>query len=263
MRKKLIIILGAALVTSLLFTACKPRQVINRNLLSYDKPDSTHSRIWQDYQIKIQKRDRLSILVTALNPQSASIFNFNSSSGSGSAVVQGYMVDESGNILFPQLGFIHVEGYTKFQLRDTLLNRLKKYLTDPIVAVEFTNLKVTVMGEVGQQGPLPLTDSRINLLEALGAAGNITHSGRRDSILVIREENNQRKFGYVNLLSNDAFKSDFFMLQQNDIVYVPMVKSQATAKEATEGTFLEKSLPYISAVTSLTSLIWLIYSITK
>jgi polysaccharide biosynthesis/export protein len=155
-----------------------------------------------------------------------------------------------------------VEGLTKFQVRDTLMNRLKKYLTDPIVIVDFANLKVTVMGEVGQQGPLHLTESRITLLEALGQAGNITTIGRRDSILVIREENNQRRFGYVNLLSNDAFKSDYFMLQQNDIVYVPMVKSKATAKD-TEGTFVEKTLPIISALASLTSLIWLIYSITK
>src|SRR5205085_1697387 len=116
----------------------------------YDTPDSSLLNVTQDYQIRIQKRDRLSIMVTALNPASASIYNFTSGGANSSA--QGYTVDEEGNILFPQLGFIHVEGYTKFQVRDTLLGRLKKYLTDPVVAVEFTNLKVTIMGEVSHQG---------------------------------------------------------------------------------------------------------------
>jgi polysaccharide biosynthesis/export protein len=259
MRKQFIIFLGAAFIAMVLFSACKPQKVLDRNYLSRDLPDSTHTRIWQDYQIRIHKRDRVSITVTALNQASAAIYNFSS----GNSGVQGYAVDEQGNILFPQLGFIHVEGYTKFQLRDTLLNRLKTYLTDPVVSVEFTNLQVTIMGEVGQQGPIPLTENRINVFEALGIAGNIASGGRRDSVLVIREENNQRKFGYVNLLTNDVFKSDYFMLQQNDIVYVPMVKSKSTAKEAGEGTFLERSLPYISAVTSITSLIWLIFSITR
>jgi polysaccharide biosynthesis/export protein len=262
MSKKITFIFSLAIFISLLFSACRTQKVQNRNFFSLDNPDSTHTRVWQDYQLRIQKRDRLSITVTALNPSSATIFNFGSGSGTPTSA-QGYAVDDQGNILFPQLGFIHVEGLTKFQLRDTLMNRLKKYLTDPIVMVDFTNLKVTVMGEVGQQGPQNLMEGRITLLEALGQAGNITPAGRRDSILVIREENNQRKFGYVNLLSNDAFKSDYFMLQQNDIVYVPMVKSRATARDASEGSFLDRSLPYISVLTSLTSLVWLIYSITR
>jgi protein involved in polysaccharide export with SLBB domain len=261
MRKKITFFISLMVVT-LLFTACKPTQIHNRNFFSHDKPDSTHTRIWQDYQLRIHKRDRLSIVISALNPQSAAIFNAGSGSG-GQGATQGYPVDEQGNILIPQLGLIHVEGYTKFELRDTLMNRLKKYLTDPVVMIEFANLKVTVMGEVGRQGPLPLNDSRVTLLEALGEAGNISTTGRRDSILVIREENNVRKFGYVNLLSNDAFKSDFFMLQQNDIVYVPMVKSRATARDTGDGTFLERTLPYISVLTSITSLVWLIYSITR
>jgi polysaccharide biosynthesis/export protein len=256
--------ISAVLLISVLvlFTACRSSQKINQNYLSADRPDSTSTRIWQSYEAKIQPGDRLSIFVTALNPTSAQIFNLSGGSGSGTGQGQsGYSVDQKGNILFPQLGFIHVGGYTKDQIRDTLLNRVSVYLKDPVVVVELINMKVTVLGEVAKQGPILLQEGRINILEALGQAGDINVTGRRDSVLVIREENNKREFGYVNLLSNEVFKSPYFMLQQNDVVVVPMNQRKAVQKD--EQSFAERAFPYLSAVTSLGTLIVIIYNLFK
>jgi polysaccharide biosynthesis/export protein len=241
-----------------LFSSCGPSKKINQNYLSADRPDSTHTRIWQSYEAKIQPGDRLSINVTALNPASAQIYNL---SGGASAPGQGYSVDQKGNILFPQFGFIHVAGYTKDELRDTMIGRLVNYLKDPVVVVEFANMKVTVLGEVGRQGPIVLNDGKINILEALGQAGDITISGRRDSVLVIREEDNKRQFGYVNLLSNEAFKSPYFILQQNDVVVVPMNNRKASQKD--EQNFAERAFPYLSALTSLGTLILIISNLFR
>jgi polysaccharide biosynthesis/export protein len=261
MTKKLFTSTVLLISVLVLFAACRSTQKINQNYLSADKPDSTSTRIWQSYEAKIQPGDRLSILVTALNPTSAQIYNISGGTSTGGGQVGGYSVDRNGNILFPQLGFIHAGGYTKDQLRDTLLNRLSVYLKDPLVIVEFINMKVTVLGEVVRQGPIPLNDGRINILEALGQSGNITPSGRRDSVLVIREENNKREFGYVNLLSNEVFKSPYFMLQQNDVVVVPMDKKKATQKD--EPGFVEKAYPYVSILTSVASVILILFTIFK
>jgi len=143
-----------------------------------------------------------------------------SASQAGSSV--GIVVEPDGRILYPQLGFIKAGGLTRIGLRDTLLNRLKTYLTDPVVAVEFVNFKITVLGEVNKQGLLQEADGNMTILEALGQAGDIAPTGRRDSILIVRETGSKREFGYVNLLSNEAFKSPYFVLQQNDVVYVQM-----------------------------------------
>ncbi len=203
------------------FTACKTPK--NINYFSADKRDSSVYRTLQNYEAKIQPGDKLSIYVTALNAESAKPYNL--SSGTGTAVLaqgQGISVDPSGRILYPQLGFIHAAGLTRNELRDTLLNKLSPFLTDPVVTVDFMNFKVTVLGEVGRQGVIPVPDGSITILQAIGQAGDIPVTGRRDSIMVIRESGGKREFGYINLMSNETFKSPYYYLQQNDVVYVSM-----------------------------------------
>jgi polysaccharide export outer membrane protein len=252
---------AAFIVVTVLFTACTPQKHIDLNYLSRDKTDTSKNIVWQNYEARIQPGDKLSIYVTALNTESAQLYNL--ATGTGTAVQaqgQGYAVDPEGNILFPQLGFIHVAGETKIDVRDTLLSRLKQYLKDPVVVVDFMNLKVTVLGEVPRQGPININDGKITIFQALGQAGDINLTGRRDSVVVIREKNGIREFGYLNLLSNHVFTSPYFVLQQNDVVYVPMTKAKAALSE-------EKKVLNFSniatAVSLLTSLTFLIINITK
>jgi polysaccharide biosynthesis/export protein len=248
----------AFLIVIALFTACKPSQK-NLNYLA-DKRDSTHSRIWESYETRIQPGDKLSIFVTALNPESAKPYNFVSLSTAGGSP-QGITVDQQGRILYPQLGFIKAAGLTKSELRDTLLGRLKTYLTDPVATVEFIDSKITILGEVNKQGPLLINDRRVTILEALGQAGDITTTGRRDSVLVIREAGGKREFGYINLLSNDLFKSPYFLLQQNDVVYVQM--NDKRLRSETEEKFVRNLSLVTSVLAVLSTLGILILNITK
>lgn len=227
--------------------SCRAHKV-NLNYLN-DKRDSSHTRIWQQYEAKIQPGDRIMINVTALNPESAKPYSVSSGASGTGVSVPGISVEPDGKILYPQLGFIKAAGLTRNQLRDTLLNRLKVYLTDPVVTVDFVNTRITVLGEVSQQGPIPIPEGRITLLEALGQAGDITTSGRRDSVLVIRESGGKREFGYINLLSNEVFKSPYFVLQQNDVVYVQM--NEKKLKRENDETFVRN----LSIVTSILAVI--------
>lgn len=243
------------------FTACKTPKM-NLNYFSADKRDSSYNRIWQKYESRIQPGDKLSIYVTALNAESAKPYNL--SAGTGTAVLaqnQGISVDPEGRILYPQLGFIKVTGLTKDELRDTLLNRLKVYLTDPVVTVDFLNFKITVLGEVTRQGPILVPNGSITLLEALGQAGDIASTGRRDSVLIIREVGNKREFGYVNLLSNETFKSPYFALQQNDVIYVQM-NDKKTKLESNE-TFSKNLQITTTVVTVISTLTLLILNLAK
>src|SRR5699024_2823282 len=138
--------------------------------------------------LKIQKNDRLNICVSARTPELAEPFNHGGAgsslkptgdvvNSSGGATQHGaYLVDENGNIEFPILGTIKVEGMSTMQARDYLKKQLmdEKLIAEPIVKVEMTNLSVSVIGEVRSQKILSSSDSRLTVLSALAAANGIT-----------------------------------------------------------------------------------------
>jgi polysaccharide export outer membrane protein len=207
-----------------MLVSCRAKR--NLNYFTLDTRDSSHTLVARDFEPKIQPGDKLSIIVTALDPVAAQPYNIVGSVTSGgtqlSQGVLGYFIDRDGYLMFPQFGAIKAAGLTKTELRDTLIKRLETVLTNPLATIEYLNFRVTVLGEVGKQGVVNVPDGRINLLELLGQAGDITMYGRRNNIMVIREHNGKREFGKVNLLSNEIFKSPYFIMQQNDVVYVEM-----------------------------------------
>ena len=156
----------------------------------------------------IHKNDLLSIYVTSLNADASMIFNAPSipstttstANGSMSQNV-GYLVNEEGNIRFPVLGNMKVEGLTVKQLNDNILDSLtnKKLLVDPLVTIRFLNFRVTVLGEVSRPTVITVPNEKISVLEAIGLAGDLTIYGKRDNVLLIREEEGKKIVRRINL----------------------------------------------------------------
>lgn len=194
-------------------------------------------------ELQVRKGDVLYIFVSSRNPESARPFNLltmgnsgmssESSLSAGGMYTLGYQVDELGDIEFPQLGAIHCEGMTRRELSDYIKGELIKndFLKDPIVTIDFQNLKITVLGEVARPGSYPMTNNHATLLEALGQAGDLTAYGRRDRVAVIREVDGKRTIVYHDLRSKELFNSPRYYLQQNDIVYVEPNKAKATQSD--------------------------------
>ena len=181
----------------------------------------------------IQKADILNITVTSMNAEASQMYNMQNNIptgyyGVGAAVPIGYLVDTEGLITYPILGKLQAEGLTKKQLVDSLTNALvtKKLLIDPIVSVRIVNFKVTVLGEVGNPMVISVSNEKISLLEAIGMAGDMTITARRDNVLLIREENGKRITRRINLNEDDIFRSPFYYLKNNDIVYVEANKAK-------------------------------------
>lgn len=174
----------------------------------------------------IQKNDILSISVSSLNPEATLVFNTPNNSSNSQAV--GYLVAPDGFIQFPMLGNIKAEGLTKTQLKERITQSIidKKLLLDPNVTIRFLNFRVTVLGEVGKPSVVTVPSEKISLLEALGMAGDMTLFAKRDNVLIIREESNQRKIKRINLNSQELFTSPYYYLQSNDIVYVEANKTK-------------------------------------
>ena len=188
----------------------------------------------KNYEVIIHKDDLLAILVNSKDPELALPFNMpvvTYQIGAQTTAQQrllGYLVDQNGDIDFPILGKIHVEGLTRMQVTELIKQKLmsEDLIKDPIVTVQFLNFKVSVMGEVTRPGTFDISGDRITLLEALSMAGDLTIYGRRDRVAVIREKDGKRRILYHDLRSSDIFQSPCYYLQQNDIVYVEPNKAR-------------------------------------
>jgi polysaccharide biosynthesis/export protein len=209
-----------------LAASCSNRNLVYFSNLSNSAPEQSVIKNYE--QPKIQAGDVLSVTVSSLNPESNVLFNNvilpATTNGTGgviaSKVNEGYLVDKSGAINFPVIGKITVAGLTKEQAVEKMTTEIKAHVKNPIVNVRFINFKVTVIGEVNSPSTFIVTNEKINVLEALGLAGDMTAFGKRENVLIIREKDGVRSTARINLNNKDVLNSPYFYLQQNDIVYV-------------------------------------------
>jgi polysaccharide export outer membrane protein len=216
-------------------TSYKQLQYLQGNI------DSTKYSQFKVPEQRIQKGDQISIAVFSDNAAASAMFNGGGgiqqanqgmqpgNSGAGASTGGSvYDVDQDGNIFFPQVGKLNVEGLTRDGLKALLDSKLKdKYLINPYYTIRFLNLKITVFGDVKSPGIYPLVRENTNIFEALTLAGDLTEYGKRDNILVIREKDGKRVFARIDVTQPDVFNSPYYYLQQNDMVFVDMRKSKA------------------------------------
>ncbi len=220
----------------------------------------------------IQKGDLVGITVFSDNPEATAYFNQQGSpgtsgsatgagnAGGGSPQMPGYLVNNEGNIQFPSIGQIHIEGLTKAGLAELLKEKLAPYLKNPYCNIRFLNYKFTVIGEVAQQGVYNAPGEKVNILEALGMAGDLTAYALKDSIMIIRETNGKRTFGNLDVSRADVLASPYYYLQQNDII---IVKAHPKKPAATDQT-INRNRTIVSTIASLvTTLAVIINLVTR
>lgn len=210
------------------------------------------------YDAKIMPKDELTILVQTTDPITSEPFNLRSTGQtSNKDQITGYLVDNDGMINFPIVGKIHVAGLTKTECEDLIKSKIQPYLArteNPLVSVRTSSYRITVIGEVNRPGVIPVSTEKISLIEALAEAGDMTIYGKRDNVLLVREDKNGEKHK-VRLNMNDAniINSPYYYLQQNDIVYVEPHKVKARNTFFGSNTSIFYSV--IGITTSLVSLL--------
>lgn len=218
------------------------------------------------HEAVVHPDDRLQITVSCKQPELAVPFNSQgggmkvSADGEvstqatlGSGVVDnGYRVDSEGNIIFPILGKLRVEGLTLKGVGDTIRALIisGNYIKDPLVSVELLNFHYTVMGAVGHNGTFGVEGDRVTLLEALATAGGLASNARVNNVAVIREEGGERRMYVHDLRSHDIFSSPCYYLRQNDIVYVePKYVKKDLGDKAWQ--YVTGAFSFITAVSSI------------
>ena len=213
----------AILLFTLLLASCSTK----KEVLLFQNTNNIPVKI--DYQApKIQVNDILSIQVSTLQPELAAPYNLMPQSSSNGGVqlenlkLQGYLVNPEGKINFPVLGAIAVVGKTTQEIEELLQTTLIKgnHLLSPIVNIRLLNGKITVLGEVTKPGTYNYSEQNINIIQALGMAGDISIKGNRKEVLVIREVTGTRSYTKLDLTQTEVFNSEFYYLKNNDIILV-------------------------------------------
>lgn len=213
--------------------------------------------------LTIKPNDLLGIAVSAATLEAARPFNVitearPTTEGTGMTTANNtqqlsYLVDSEGNINFPELGTIAVLGLTPKELREQLTERLTAYIKDPIVTIRLLNFSISVLGEVERPGTYSISDEKISITEALGMAGDLTIYGRRDNVLVIRENGDTKSYAYLDFRSSDLMDSEYYYLKQNDVIYVEPNNAQRQS-----AAFNRNAGVYVSIASLLLSVIVLI-----
>ncbi len=236
---------------------CKLKKVMNKNiyyLLSLvfllgscgvkyqtvpyftDLPEGEQSNaILNQSALRIQKNDILAITVSSLDEKSDAYFNLGNmgaaqvgaagAAGSGPA---GYIVDQYGKVQLPYVGGVRVEGMTTSEARKLIEDQLEegKFLVKPILNLRLANFKISVLGDVARPGVYPVQSERITIMEALGMAGDLTITAKRNDVLLIREKDGQRQQVKLDLQSATLFNSPYYYLQNNDVLVVTPSKAK-------------------------------------
>jgi polysaccharide export outer membrane protein len=253
--------LAAALVIASIALLSSCGSVKHREMLMLQDITTQLSAIDTFPALKIQTDDILNIHVSSRVPealvafQSQQVQSFAGSGETALGVLEGYRVDEGGYIYLPYLGKVRAAGKTVFQLRQEINKDLTQYIPDAIVQIRFQNFRVTMIGEVTRPNAYTIPNEHLNILEAVGMAGDFTPYARRSSVLIIRERNQVREFARINTQDTSLFTSPYFYLRPNDVVYVEPLK----AKEyATQGDFWSR---YANAMFPIVSLVTFVIGI--
>lgn len=167
----------------------------------------------------------------------------------------GYLVDINGNIQFPVLGELHVEGLTRLQLQDTIAARIERngYIRNPLVVARFMNFKIFFLSSHGGK-VLNINNGRCTFLEALAMSGGLDWYTKRDRIGVMREVDGKRVIHYLDPRSTKVFEDEFFVLQQNDIIFTEEMSYSFFSNN------LNTVLALLSSFTSLVTIYTLVRS---
>ena len=221
MKKNLLLI---TLTIIFFFSSC----VSKKKIVYFQNDIIEQEEVSNSYRTVLKPDDLLRITVSSADFDASKPFNlpavsFTSTTDriASTPQQQTYLIDNQGFIDFPVIGRIKIGGLTRSEAIDFLKNKLDPdYIKNPNINIRIANYSVTILGDVNRPGTYTIPNERITILEAIGLAGDIRITGKRETIKVFREVDGKKIEYTVDLRSNKIFTSPVYYLQQNDLVYI-------------------------------------------
>ena len=223
-------------------TSCKS----NKNVVYFQNAKNLETIVNIDtFEPKFKIGDIVSIHVSTFDMEAASPFNLTTGiENSENSTGLDYLIGKDGNIDFPVLGKVKLEGLTNEEAKQLLIVKLKDYLKDPIVNIRIRNFRITILGAVNRPGTYTVQGERITILEAMGLAGDLNIKGKRENILVIRDFNGTKTYTRIDITNKNFTDSPVYYLTQNDVIYIEPNKSAIVASN------LDARIPIIISIVS-------------
>jgi polysaccharide export outer membrane protein len=268
MNKKYNVIKGMSLITLAIIMSLTSSCVSNKKI-TYFQDIQSINRAKLDSAVVftepvIQTDDILSINIFTLNPLSGAIVNQaantpslgGNSNSSATTQSTGFLVDKNGEIELSLIGKVKVAGLTTYHARELIREKAAVVYKEPNVQLRFANFKVSILGEVNAPSAYTLPNEKVSILDALSLAGDLTIYGKRDNILIVRDNSGKKEFARLNLNSSSIFNSPFYYLKQNDVIYVEPNKARVSANNAAQ-------VQTIGIITSVISVLVVAVSLFK
>jgi len=222
------------ILSLLLLASCAPNKIIRFNENS-NTQNSTSYAPQTNYDPVFQKNDIIQITLISNNEEFSKLFATALENGvrnqqtytSGISSSKGFIVKQDGTINVPYVGSIFVHNKTREEITYELTDKLKQYIKEPVVQLKILNFKITVLGDVKDPGTFSIPNEKITFVEALGIAGDLNITANIESIKLFREKGTTLNEISIDLSKNDLFYSPYFMLKQNDLIYIPPNKAKS------------------------------------
>lgn len=244
-------ILFFSLAIAILYSSC----TFKKNIVYFEK-----NKTLSEFDIKrnlsndyLKIGDILEIRVTSsIQEASLPYNNLNNVTDITQRQLEGYKIDSNYEINMPFLGKISARNLTIREFENVIRNVLinNNHLKNPSVRITVINHKFTVLGEVKNPGTFHFVDDGLNILQAIGYAGDITIDGKRKDIKLIREENGKRKIYSIDLNDQKSISLSTYEIIDGDIIIVDPTFNKV------------KSAGFIGNPQSIASISSLILSIT-
>ena len=214
----------------LLLTGCKTVKEIP---YLQNSADFHYDESIKPYDMTIRPKDRLLITVHSSNRESVLPFNLvepvnvdanKNRPYSYTSDLKKYLVDNNGDIDYPLVGHINLKGQTLEQAQSTIKQSISKYFSanaDYSVVVKIINYDISVLGEVNRPNTFTISANKVNVMEALAMAGDMTIYGIRTNVKLLREQSNgEYEIHQLDLTDANLFNSPYYYMEQRDILYV-------------------------------------------
>jgi polysaccharide export outer membrane protein len=242
---------GGLIVILFLLGSCAP--VNKLKLVNDDGPGTVNNSYLNDRSEKtIQPYDYLYIKIFSLDEKTNAIFNDRSYNIDNELL--SYAVDDKGEISLPFIGNIKVKDLTINQARETIEKSLAVYLNNVSIIVRFVSNKVTLLGEVNNPGQHAFYDEKITIFQAIGFAGGSSGFGDLSHVTLIREQNNEIKYYYLDLTKKNIASSEYYYLLPNDILIINPINAKYRTMRDYGLSILSTILTTVLAVLSIINL---------
>lgn len=251
------------LLIGLLFTSCIP----TKDLIYLQGDENQSVQAVNPVSAKpyrVQTNDILSVSIKAIDPKLVQAFNpsnttLESSKSEQTLYFDGYTVDDHGNIRIPMLNEVNVLGFTVEEVRQKIEKRLlEEFFTadaNIFVNVKLSGFRYTINGEVVSPGTKTLFQEKVNIMEAIANSGDITVTGDRKEVMVIRQTPTGTEIHSINLLDRNSMQSRYYYLQPNDYIYVKPLPQKTLGTGTTLGQSLTTIISVVSLLTTATILL--------